>query len=143
LKRQAGVQYDVWLHESCLCKYFFLYSDGEISSYTENGGFNDWFRFYSGNYHLTEELAEEAVKRQQAHNRIVKYIYDKGLYFEPNWKNVRENKYSIYFDFDSQKFAYESFGYKRMLKLPVLKSGEDTQQVIDNCLNDLKIFFDI
>jgi len=60
--------------------YYNVDSYGNVEKLNDRYDEGDNFRFYSGNYHFTEEEAEKALEKQLAFNRIMKYIYTITIY---------------------------------------------------------------
>ncbi len=91
----------------------------------------------------SEEKAVKMVEKQKALVRIWKYVQENGMYFEPDWR-LWKTVFSIGFDFDEWLLeAYWTNCVKKQLSLPYFKNRNDALDVIDNCVHDLEIIFDL
>lgn len=115
----------------------------KLEQYYDNYDTGDDVLFYVGNYYLTVEEGEKDVKKEFAFIRIMKYVYDNDLYFEPDWNNSNvSKKWQIIFNYENDVFLpWSTYTIKSDLKFPWFKSEEDAGQVIDNCKEDLEIYF--
>lgn len=129
-------------------RYRYINSSGRaLSHYFDN----DWVdkHYYSiGNMFKTEEEAEEALKtgwvaKRQAEVKILRYIAEHDLEFEPDWEDEYENKYSIYYSCRREGFDVAAWNIHQYYTLPYFRTEEDAQQVIDNCENELRVLFGV
>jgi len=129
--------------------YYNVDSYGNVEKLNDRYDEGDNFRFYSGNYHFTEEEAEKALEKQLAFNRIMKYIHDNDLYFEPDWNNNIDRKWFIVkghtgYISNSRQSYFKTVCVNSEddgLKLPYFGTQLEAQHVIFNCSKDLEIYF--
>lgn len=111
------------------------WSDDEIDNY----------RLDIGNAFKTREEAEKKAKQMQALARVNKYIRENDLRFtDVDWNNTEQSKFSIFYNTFSIQIEVSNWcisNYKMLIG--DLKSREAGEQVIGNCIDDLKIIFDV
>jgi hypothetical protein len=105
----------------------------------------DNYRLDIGNAFKTREEAEKKVKQMQALARVNKYIRENDLRLtDVDWNNTEQSKWSILYNISSEKIEANAWcinNYK--ILIGDLKSREAGKQVIENCIDDLKIIFDV
>jgi hypothetical protein len=102
----------------------------------------DNYDYYMGNYFLTREEAEKQAKKMKALYNIKKYIIDNGLYFEPDWSDGNQAKFSIVCDKGNFHFIV-THDWNSPLQIGYFKSKEDVEKVINTCKEDLEILFNL
>lgn len=97
-----------------------------------------------GNCYNTEEEAKAHVEKLRAIQRVKEYIAENCEPFTPNWGNVDQNKYIVYFDNHERVFDFSSFvNHDHCAPIPHLSTEKDVLKVIKNCKKDLKIIWGI
>lgn len=113
----------------------------------ENSGWQiqDW---ELGNIFKTKEEAEEALKtgwiaKRKAEVKILRFIAENDLEFEPDWDNDDVNKYYVYYPHDNRSFQVSGNWCHQRSILPYFKSKEHAQKVIDAMTPELKVLFGV
>ena len=89
----------------------------------------------------TEELAKKEDEKRKALVRMSKWSQDNGLFFEPDWSDENQKKYSPYYDHKNKKWSTSPVYYYQVnFLLPHFKNFDDCQKFIDNNLSDLNLF---
>ncbi len=96
-----------------------------------------------GNIYRTESEALAHVEKLKAKARIDKYIRDNGLEFVPDWMNLDQAKWLVYYSYAKGGFETGLYCITRVISPFELESRNDARQVIDNCTDDLKTLFGI
>ena len=97
-----------------------------------------------GNCFLTRKEAEKELEKRKAIQRVKKYIWENDLEFEPDWSDLNQLKYDIYYDFTEKRFyPNASDEVRNYSPIGYFVDETDAHQVIYNCKDDLKIIFDI
>lgn len=111
------------------------WSDDEIDNY----------RLDIGNAFKTREEAEKKAKQMQALARVNRYIRENDLRpTDVDWNNTKQHKWSIYYNITSEKIEAGDWCISNFKTLiGELKSEEAGEQLIENCIDDLKIIFDV
>lgn len=117
--------------------------------------FSHWVNYYNesyyydiGNIFKTKGEAQEALDtgwlaKRKAEVKILRFIAENDLEFEPDWDTNDANKYYVYYSYDSRGFQVtESCRHQHSI-LPYFKSREDAQKVIDAMTPELKILFGV
>lgn len=113
-----------------------------ISNFTLERHTVNYFFMMQGNIFRTREEAEQERDRRSALQRIRKYIYENDLEFTPDW-NTPSKKYYIYYNYDNNEFYVDWWTTNDVNSLFYFKSSKHTNQVINNCKDDLKVVFNI
>lgn len=111
------------------------WSDDEIDNY----------RLDIGNAFKTREEAEKKAKQMQAFARVNRYIRENDLRLtDVDCSNDEQKRWSIYYNIYLKKIEAGDWCFSdyKML-IGDLKSEEAGEQVIGNCIDDLKIIFDV
>ena len=105
----------------------------------------DNYRLDIGNAFKTEEEAEKKSKQMQALARVNRYIRENDLRLtDVNWNNTESCKWSILYNISSKKIEVCGWCFSNYkVLIGDLKSEEAGKQVIGNCIDDLKIIFDV
>ncbi len=139
--------------------YWWLDADGDIFQSCWTIHTVDTDRQRVGNIYRTEAEALAQVEKLKAKARIDKYIAENGLMFVPDWRELGQRKYYIFYDHSTYAFDVSSVSREQELlavayHLPipfrakyltslVFSSEAHAQQVIDNCTDDLKTIFGV
>lgn len=122
---------------------YFAPSDLAIEWENENQPFDicmikQWLAF------RTKEECEEWMDKQRAITRIKKFCVNTFGKYEPDWKNDREDKYTIFYDTKHNGFLVTSAIFSIDAKIiPYLRTEEDVLTLIKEMESDLKIVFGI
>lgn len=131
---------------------------GQPYHYINDAGCTDhsyWNNYYSENYYYdignifkTKEEAQEAldtgwVAKRKAEVKILRFIAENDLEFEPDWDNEGAYKYYVYYSHDNRGFQVAESCRRQYSILPYFKSKEDAQKVIDAMTPELKILFGV
>ena len=125
--------------------YYLVDAGGNANnSYWRDDDF-DYYRLDTGNAFKTREEAEKKSQQMQALARVNRYIRENDLRLtDVDWNNTEQSKWSILYNITSEKIEASDWcisNYKMLIG--DLKSEEAGKQVIENCIDDLKIIFDV
>lgn len=124
--------------------YWFIDAEGDVDDDIWSGGMAlDKARQSIGNIYRTESEALAQVEKLKAKARIDKYIRDNGLEFVPDWMNLDQAKWLVYYSYAKGGFETGLYDITRVISPFELESRNDARQVIDNCTDDLKTLFGI
>lgn len=102
--------------------------------------FKDDFKFADRVNDVSVENQSKADTKFWALYRIKKYIHDNDLEFKPDWQNLNQGKYDIYYDFELKNYYIGvRYKYYTLGQSIFFRTILDTQQVISNCRADLDI----
>jgi len=125
--------------------YFCEDGVGSYSLKTWRNNDFDFYRLDTGNAFKTREEAEKKAQQMQALARVNRYIRENDLRLtDVDWNNTEQSKWSILYNISSEKIEASAWcinNYK--ILIGDLKSREAGKQVIENCIDDLKIIFDV
>ena len=80
----------------------------------------------------SEEEAEQFDKERILLFKLHKWAEEHNGGWTPNWKDFKEEKYTIVYDHDCEKFyVYLNFYYGDLSKLPLFKTEEIAEQFIE------------
>lgn len=125
--------------------YYLVDTEGNVNS-------NYWVDDKIDNYHLdignafkTQEEAEKKAKQMQALARVNRYIRENDLRLtDVDWNNTEQPKFSIFYNTFSIQIEVSNWcSYNHKMLIGELKSKGAGKQVIENCIDDLKIIFDV
>ena len=123
--------------------FFYIDHDGSVEeSIWRNHGIDIDIQSI-GNIYRTESEALAQVEKLKAKARIDKYIRDNGLEFVPDWMNLDQAKWLVYYSYAKGGFETGLYCITRVISPFELESRNDARQVIDNCTDDLKTLFGI
>lgn len=124
-------------------EYWAVHSGGIVSRFVHRDGRIDNFLRDSGNMFKTVEEAYNHRSKLLAINRINRYCWD-NWYFEPDWENNGEAKYSIYYNHYVNKLDLEvTYRLQYGSTSPFLPSEDAAEDVIANCKDDLLTVFGV
>lgn len=87
----------------------------------------------------SEEEAEEFDKERILLFKMHKWAEEHNGGWRPNWKDFKEEKYTIVYDHDCEKFyVYLNFYYGDLSKLPLFKTDEIAEQFIEEFGEEIK-----
>ena len=87
----------------------------------------------------TVEQAEQYDKERILLFKLHKWAEEHNGGWIPNWKDFKEEKYTIVYDHDCEKFyVYLNFYYGDLSKLPLLKTEEIAEQFIEEFGEEIK-----
>lgn len=58
----------------------------------------------SGREYQTKEIAHRAADLMVEHNRLLAYVFEHAPYYTPNWDNIDDEKWFVYFNYDDSKW---------------------------------------
>lgn len=123
-------------------KYYGIAGDGFISA-SINDGMIDLKMIEMGVY-KTQEEAELARDKQKATVACWKWAQENAP-FEPDWENIRQNKYSVHYNGQLNKLGNLDIKIDLWIKmqftLPYFKSQEDCEKFIDANKANLELLF--
>ena len=92
------------------------------------------------NVYLNKSDCIKQIAKNKALNKIKTYIKDNFEEFVPNWRNINEHKYSLYYDYvDKEWNICDNYSYRELNLLPFLKSEKQAEQIIKDCKKELDI----
>lgn len=129
-------------------RYYYVNGDG-VDNYRfcyPDGG--DRYNLETGNTYKTKEEAQEAldtgwVAKRKAEVKLLRFIAENDLEFEPDWDNEGSNKCYVFYSHDNRGFQVTGCCRHQHSILPYFKSREDAQKVIDAMTPQLKILFGV
>lgn len=98
----------------------------------------------SGRAFRTEQDCINHNKKEEAIQEIKRFISNEIGTFNPDWNNIKQNKFIIYHNHEEGKYACRGYCLVQKQSLfGYLKSYQDAQKVIENCKKDLDIIFNV
>lgn len=92
--------------------------------------------------HATEAEAIKARDKQLALYRIKTYAEEKRGEFVPNWDNVNQAKYFIYYNADEEKYDIDYEYHRYFVNQIYIVKEEHCEEIIEKFKDDLDILFD-
>ena len=139
LERKADKKpYEVKVPED-IEKYYIL--DGYGKVYSLKGFSMNYTRcqYERGLAFKTRKQAEQFKKEQILLFKSHKWAEEHNGGWTPNWKDFKEEKYTIVYDHDCEKFyVYLNFYYGDLSKLPLFKTEEIAEQFIEEFGDEIK-----
>ena len=87
----------------------------------------------------TKTEAEQYLKESMLLFKMRKWAEEHGDGWIPNWKDFDEEKCTVMYDNEDEKFdTYETYIYRDFTKLPVFKSEEIAEQFIEEFGEEIK-----
>lgn len=96
------------------------------------------------NAFLTEEEAIKELEKRKAIQRVLKWKYENGLNFKPDWENNNENKYLLFYNYNSfTKKLCSNVHFESKYYCPVgyFKTKKDVEKCIEECKEDLELIY--
>lgn len=105
----------------------------------------DYYRLDTGNAFKTQEEAKKKAEQMKALARVNKYIRENDLRLtDVDWNDDEQSKWNIYHDVTDKVMRTGCWTYRNYKSLIAeLKSEEAGKQVIENCIDDLEVIFDV
>ena len=98
--------------------------------------------YFRGLAFETREEAEKYDKERILLFKLHKWAEEHNGGWTPNWKDFKEEKYTIVYDHDCEKFyVYLNFYYGDLSKLPLFKTEEIAEQFIEEFGEEIKEVF--
>lgn len=95
--------------------------------------------YRSGLAFKTVEEAKKYYKERELLFKMHKWAEEHNGGWTPNWKDFKEEKYTIVYDHDCEKFyVYLNFYYGDLSKLPLFKTEEIAEQFIEEFGEEIK-----
>ena len=95
--------------------------------------------YRSGLAFKTVEEAKKYYKERELLFKMHKWAEEHNGGWTPNWKDFKEEKYTIVYDHDCEKFyIYLNFYYGDLSKLPLFKTEEIAEQFIEEFGEEIK-----
>ena len=128
--------------------YYYLAIEGLAYNTTGWNTIHDRYCYELGNIFKTKEEAQEAletgwVAKRKAEVKLLRFIAENDLEFEPDWDSDNENKCYVLYSHDNRGFQVTGSCRHQHSILPYFKSREDAQKVIDAMTPELKILFGV
>ena len=113
--------------------YYYVDELGKVHSIGEKINYYEFEKVYQrGLVFKTEEEIEKYEKERILLFKLHKWAEEHNGGWTPNWKDFKEEKYTIVYDHDCEKFyVYLNFYYGDLSKLPLFKTEEIAQQFIE------------
>lgn len=99
------------------------------------------------NAFLTEKDARKELEKRKAIQRVLKWKYENGLDFEPDWENNNENKYLLFYNYNNYNSCSKKicsnvhFQSKYYCPVGYFKTLEDVEKCIEECKEDLELIY--
>ena len=96
------------------------------------------------NAFLTEKGARKELEKRKAIQRVLKWKHENGLDFEPDWENNNENKYLLFYNYNScSKKICSNVHFESKYYCPVgyFKTKKDAEKCIEECKEDLELIY--
>lgn len=125
--------------------YYIVDSVGDVNNSFWWNDAIDYYRLDTGNAFKTQEEAEKKAEQMKALARVNKYIRENDLRLtDVDWNDTNIGKHDIYYDFSNKEILTTCWTYcNHKPIIGELKSKEAGEQVIENCIDDLKVIFDV
>lgn len=144
---KAKKEHKRWRGEDTESYYFTTpASDNPIESCDELNDDWDNFRYETGNYYQTEELAQAALDRQLALVRV----NDRILELNEGWEPEKENSGAVKWLIGCERHrgrlllsAGQWFSFDLGTKIDCIKNKYVAEQIISECKDDLKVIFGV
>lgn len=119
--------------------YYIMNEYGEVYSLEEFSTNYALCHYERGLTFKTVEEAERYDKERILLFKLHKWAEEHNGGWKPNWKDFKEEKYTIVYDHDCEKFyVYLNFYYGDLSKLPLLKTEEIAEQFIEEFGDEIK-----
>lgn len=122
--------------------YYSICDDSDVESIIfENDSYDNKY-IQSWNAFLTEEEATKEVERKKAIQKIKKYCWENNIKYK---ENVSNNGFPFYIRNNKKKWLehwFEHFNDSYTWFL-FFDNYKDINKIIENCLDDLKIIFEV
>jgi hypothetical protein len=100
-------------------------------------------RWNAGYGFFTREEAQKELAIRQAKQRIKDYIILNDMEFEPDWKDIDQPKYYIFFNHGGMElYIYEAMGDQEPFNI-VFEYREKAEQCMQDCKEDWLIIFGV
>ena len=99
------------------------------------------------NAFLTEKDARKELEKRKAIQRVLKWKYENGLDFEPDWENNNENKYLLFYNYNNYNSCSKKicsnvhFQSKYYCPVGYFKTKKDVEKCIEECKEDLELIY--
>lgn len=128
--------------------YHYINSTGGVVFSHWDNSYNENYYYDMGNIFKTQQEAQEAldtgwVAKRKAEVKLLRFIAENDLEFEPDWDSDNENKCYVLYSHDNRGFQVTGSCRHQHSILPYFKSREDAQKVIDAMTPELKILFGV
>lgn len=124
--------------------YYAIVSNWEIEKSSHYSEPIHDLRYNMNNYFQTEKEAIKERDKRLAIVRVNDKILELNEWWEPDWGNVGEYKYSIGYEYKYNNFSVGNNCYtQKCSKISYIKSEEIAEQIIKDHQEDLKLIFDI
>ena len=125
-------------------EYWCVNPKGEVVKFYEKDDRFDDYQYLTGNYFQTREEAEHHKARQEAIGRVTHAIIEANEGWVPDWEDVREEKYYLYYNYPTQNIDYDWMSsYRLTLQLPYIKSAEIAEKIKCSHEQDLLLIFNV
>ena len=119
--------------------YYIMNEYGEVYSLEEFSTNYALCHYERGLTFKTVEEAEQYDKERILLFKLHKWAEEHNGEWTPNWKDCNEEKYTIVYDHDCERFfVYLNFYYGDLSKLPLLKTEEIAEQFIKEFGDEIK-----
>ena len=119
--------------------YYIMNEYGEVYSLEEFSTNYALCHYERGLTFKTVEEAEQYDKERILLFKMHKWAEEHNGGWIPNWKDFKEEKYTIVYDHDCKKFyVYLNFYYGDLSKLPLFKTEEIAEQFIEEFGEEIK-----
>lgn len=117
-------------------EYWYINHAGLVFASTWEDHGTDKIRWGIGNVFLTREEAEKEIERRKVKQRLKEL----ANFWEPDWGDITENKYYIYYNHDEEKFEIDFYWIYQDLNGVYFETEEQAQSAIDELGNRLNCF---
>lgn len=119
--------------------YFFDLVDNAIYTKSFDSPKKDITRFLYGYYFNTREELEQHLKERKLLFKLHQWAKLKNDGWEPDWKDVLQKKYYIFYDYYRKELCYSFKNSTSTLdKLPYFKSRKIAQECVDLFGDEIK-----
>ena len=140
---------NIWeITEDNFKEYWYINTGGAVSINKDIVWCSNYSEFendrMNGNAFLTEEEAIKELEKRKAIQRVLKWKYENGLDFEPDWENNNENKYLLFYNYNScSKKICSNVHFESKYYCPVgyFKTKKDVEKCIEECKEDLELIY--
>ena len=121
-------------------KSWIIDSSGEVYDDTDDRTETDDYRYNSGNYFLTQELAETYKARNEAVVRVKRAIIEANDGGKGDWGDIVQRKYCFYLN-DKEVLCVGSYSGKYQTEIPHTKSREIAEKILADYKADLQLIY--
>lgn len=123
--------------------YYYVTSGGQTSESRELYMEVDDFHYNQRNYFKTQQEAQQHLDKLNLIAKIRNRIEELNGNWKPDWEDIDQNKYYIFYDVVCEFFEFSSINsYRNLEYWKYIKSKEAAQHLINEFGDKLKVLFE-